>query len=266
MVNNTAKTTPKVSIGMPVFNGGVTIRDALESLLAQTFTDFELIISDNGSTDDTEKICREYDAKDERIRYVRQPKNRGAAANWAFLLDQAVGEYFMWAAHDDLWDSSYIYELTSVLDADSSVGLAFSGRALFNRSTGVKTFYLTGYTTSRFKLFRYLFRVFQCEVLLIYGLHRISILRSLGAINFDYSDVYLSRWYELESSIRIVPKLLFYVGTVDNRIRHSLTGPKITYKPFFITEFRLLRRHFGFILASIFLIPSLLQRLKHHRR
>ena len=264
MVNNTTKKTPKVSIGMPVFNGGATVRDALESLLAQTFADFELIISDNGSTDDTEEICREYDAADERIRYVRQPENRGAAANWAFVLDQAVGEYFMWAAHDDLWDPSYIYELTSVLDADSSVGVAFSGRVLFDRSTGSKTPYLTGYTTSKFKLFRYLFRVFQCEVLIIYGLHRINVIRSLTLMNFDYYDVYLSRWYELESSIRIVPKMLFYVGTTGNRIPHSVTGPNITYKTFFTTEFRLLRRHFGVILAPILLIPSLLQRLKHH--
>jgi len=95
MTNNTTKKIPKVSIGMPVFNGGATLREAIESLLAQSFTDFELIISDNGSTDDTEEICREYDAVDERIRYVRQPKNRGAAENWAFLLDQALGEYFM---------------------------------------------------------------------------------------------------------------------------------------------------------------------------
>ena len=265
MTNNTTKKIPKVSIGMPVFNGGATLREAIESLLAQSFTDFELIISDNGSTDDTEEICREYDAVDERIRYVRQPKNRGAAENWAFLLDQALGEYFMWAAHDDLWDPSYIHELTSVLDADSSVGVAFSGRVLFNRSTGSKTNYLTGYTTSRFKLFRYFFRVFQCEVLIIYGLHRTNIIRSLGVINFDYSDVYLSRWYELESSIRVVPKMLFYVGTTDNRIPYSLTGPKINYKTFFTREFMLLRRHFGIILAPILLIPSLLQRLKHHR-
>ena len=107
--------------------------------------------------------------------------------------------------------------------------------------------------------------MFQCEVLIIYGLHRTNIIRSLGVINFDYSDVYLSRWYELESSIRVVPKMLFYVGTTDNRIPYSLTGPKINYKTFFTREFMLLRRHFGIILAPILLIPSLLQRLKHHR-
>lgn len=92
---------PQVSIGMPVYNGEPFIREALDSLLAQTFTDFELIISDNASMDCTEAICREYAGKDKRIRYVRQEENRGAMTNFQFVLDEAVGEYFMWAAADD---------------------------------------------------------------------------------------------------------------------------------------------------------------------
>lgn len=84
---------PRVSIGMPVYNGDPFIRGALDSLLAQTFTDFELIISDNASTDRTEAICREYAARDIRIRYVRQTENRGAKANFEFVLDKAVGLY-----------------------------------------------------------------------------------------------------------------------------------------------------------------------------
>jgi glycosyltransferase involved in cell wall biosynthesis len=106
--------TPKVSIGMPVYNGSPFIREALDSLLNQTFTDFELIISDNASTDETESICREYAAKDPRIRYVRQPENRGALLNFRFVLDEAVGEYFMWAAADDMWSSKWIEELLPV--------------------------------------------------------------------------------------------------------------------------------------------------------
>lgn len=103
----TAK-APQVSIGMPVYNGAKFIHEALDSLLAQTFTDFELIISDNASTEETEAICREYVAKDARIRYVRQSTNLGASANFQFVLDEAVGEYFMWAAADDVWLPDYI--------------------------------------------------------------------------------------------------------------------------------------------------------------
>lgn len=99
---------PKISIGMPVYNGEKTIREALDSLLTQTFTDFELIISDNASTDGTEAICREFVKKDPRIRYLRQPENRGGAANFWFLLDETQGEYFMWAACDDIRSQDFL--------------------------------------------------------------------------------------------------------------------------------------------------------------
>jgi len=104
----TLENTPTVSIGMPVYNGEPFIRDALDSLLGQTFIDFELIISDNASTDNTEKICREYASKDERIRYIRQTENRGASANFQFVLNEAVGEYFIWAAADDLQSKEFL--------------------------------------------------------------------------------------------------------------------------------------------------------------
>ena len=118
------KKTPQVSIGMPVYNGEPYIREALDSLLAQTFTDFELIISDNASTDSTEAICREYAAKDDRIRYVRQAANHGGGANFQFVLDEAVGEYFMWAAADDWWDPNWVVVLAKSLDKDQGASVA----------------------------------------------------------------------------------------------------------------------------------------------
>ena len=117
---------PKVSIGMPVYNSEVFIRDALDSLLAQTFTDFELIISDNASADDTEMICREYALKDKRIRYVRQAENRGAVANFQFVLDESVGDYFMWAAGDDIWSSTFISDNEFVLSSCVEIQLSMS--------------------------------------------------------------------------------------------------------------------------------------------
>jgi glycosyltransferase involved in cell wall biosynthesis len=103
---------PKVSIGMPVFNGEPFIREALDSLLAQSFIDFELIISDNASTDGTAAICQDYAANDKRISYVRQSSNIGPLANFQYVLDRAVGDYFMWAAADDRWSQDWLYELT----------------------------------------------------------------------------------------------------------------------------------------------------------
>jgi glycosyltransferase involved in cell wall biosynthesis len=116
-----AKPKPQVSIGMPVYNGAKFIREALDSLLAQTFTDFELIISDNASTDGTEAICREYAAKDVRVRYVRQAQNRGAIANFQYVLDEAVGGYFMWAAADDVWGLSWIETLLPISAAGQCI-------------------------------------------------------------------------------------------------------------------------------------------------
>ena len=132
----------KVSIGMPVYNGEAFIREALDSLLAQTFTDFELIISDNASTDGTEAICREYAAKDTRIRYVRQAENRGATANFRFVLDEAVGEYFMWAAADDVWSDNWIEVLLPLsvehqcLAYGTVISIDERGEEIFNPASG----------------------------------------------------------------------------------------------------------------------------------
>ena len=101
---------PKISIGLPVYNGAKTIKKCINSLLLQTFQDFELIISDNASDDETGKICKEFSLKDSRIKYIRQKNNIGAAKNFAFVLEQASGKYFMWIGHDD-WISSKFLEV-----------------------------------------------------------------------------------------------------------------------------------------------------------
>jgi glycosyltransferase involved in cell wall biosynthesis len=88
---------PRLSIGMPVFNGEKYLKEALDSILAQTYSDFELLISDNASTDRTEQICREYAAKDRRIRYYRNEKNIGAPKNFNRVFELSSGKYFRWA-------------------------------------------------------------------------------------------------------------------------------------------------------------------------
>ncbi|HLV79414.1 MAG TPA: glycosyltransferase [Chthonomonadaceae bacterium] len=109
---------PVVSIGLPVYNGERYLRGALDALLNQTFGDFELIISDNASTDGTEAICREYAARDARIRYIRHPENQGALFNFDFVLQEARGTYFLWAAVDDLWSANFLEVLRDGLEAD----------------------------------------------------------------------------------------------------------------------------------------------------
>ena len=106
-----------VSIGMPVYNGGEKLRRAIECLLSQTHKNFELIISDNASDDGLTKIItEEYAQRDSRIKLTRQPFNQGAVPNFIWVLQQASGEYFMWAAHDDFWSSNYVEALANRLD------------------------------------------------------------------------------------------------------------------------------------------------------
>jgi glycosyltransferase involved in cell wall biosynthesis len=109
---------PQLSIGLPVYNGERFLAASLDALLEQTYQDFELIISDNASTDRTAAICQEYAAKDPRIRYVRQPKNIGAGPNHNILVPLAQGKYFKWASHDDLYAPTLHQRCIEMLEAD----------------------------------------------------------------------------------------------------------------------------------------------------
>ena len=102
------KNKPKISIGMPIYNAEQFLSEAIESILSQSFSDFELIISDNASTDNTRDICISYANKDNRIRYLCQIKNIGAWSNFQYVLAQSKADYFMWAAHDDVKSSDYL--------------------------------------------------------------------------------------------------------------------------------------------------------------
>ncbi len=107
---------PRLSIGMPLYNSEQFLAEALDSLLSQTFSDFELIISDNGSTDQTEKICRDYADRDSRIRYERHEQNRGAIWNFNHVFSLAKGAYFKWSSYDDTCEPTFIERCVSVLD------------------------------------------------------------------------------------------------------------------------------------------------------
>ncbi len=132
----------RLTIGMPVYNGATTIAAALDSLLAQSFADFDLIISDNGSTDETQAICETYAARDPRVRYVRQPQNLGPQMNFRFVLFEAKTPYFMWAAADDLWAPAFAARNIAALDADPGLVMSVS-RVLFT-ARGVPSHLATG--------------------------------------------------------------------------------------------------------------------------
>jgi glycosyltransferase involved in cell wall biosynthesis len=115
-----------VSIGLPVYNGERLIGRAVDSLLTQDYSNFELIISDNCSTDQTPTICARYAEKDPRVRFSSNPRNLGCLPNFLRVLSLARGEYFMWAAHDDFWYPSFISALLEELAAHPDAGVAMS--------------------------------------------------------------------------------------------------------------------------------------------
>lgn len=126
------KYAPRVSVGLPVYNGEQFLAAALDSLLAQTFTDFELIISDNGSTDQTEEICRAYAARDQRIRYYRSTNNHGGAWNFRRAFELSTGEYFRWHSHDDTCAPTLLQACVEVLDRMPAVVLCYPRTTIIN--------------------------------------------------------------------------------------------------------------------------------------
>ena len=123
---------PRLSIGLPVYNGENYLAESLDALLGQSYEDFELIISDNASTDGTADICRRYGKQDSRIRYVRQPRNIGLAPNHNVVVEQARGELFKWASNDDLYARDLLKCCIEALDEYPQVVLAHSWTAMID--------------------------------------------------------------------------------------------------------------------------------------
>jgi len=127
--------SPRVSIGMPVRNGQKYIREAIDSIRAQTFSDWELVICDNASTDNTESIVREYAQRDARIRYHKNERDIGPAGNHNVCFKLARGEYFRWHAHDDLIGADYLARCVELLDNDPTIVVAHTKTAIVDEKT-----------------------------------------------------------------------------------------------------------------------------------
>jgi len=125
---------PLVSVGMPIYNSARHLRTALDSLQNQTLTDFELIISDNASTDDTQAICEEYMRRDARIRYIRQGHNIGAPRNWNVLVHEARGELFKWASGNDYCAPTMLERCVGAMRDEPSVVLCYGRTQLIGES------------------------------------------------------------------------------------------------------------------------------------
>jgi glycosyltransferase involved in cell wall biosynthesis len=125
---------PRLSIGLPVYNGERFLARALDSLLAQTFRDFEIIIGDNASSDSTLQICRAYARRDRRVRYIRNPRNLGSIANFNRVFELSKAPLFKWAAHDDLHRETYLESCIRLLDEHPDTVLAHTDTAFIDEN------------------------------------------------------------------------------------------------------------------------------------
>jgi glycosyltransferase involved in cell wall biosynthesis len=113
----------KITVGLPVYNGEKFLQNRLDSILTQTYADFELIISDNNSIDKTNEICSNYAKKDFRIKYFKQDENIGVEKNFKFVLDQARYDFFVWVGVDDIWEDTFLEKnIENILNHDELVG------------------------------------------------------------------------------------------------------------------------------------------------
>ena len=242
---------PRLSVGLPVYNGQRYLGEAINSLLGQTFEDFELIISDNASTDATADICQNYAKQDTRVRYFRQPKNIGLSPNHNFVVTKSRGEFFKWAAADDLYGRDLLERCVDALDKYPEVVLAHSWTAAVDGAGNVSQAYEYPLRTDsasapeRFRSFMFgssglfenaeagrhnLVKVDNYGILRAcdeYGVIRADVLRRIAPQNsYHHSDRIVICELLLRGPFYMVPEWLYfrrdhndraYNGTLRNR-------------------------------------------------
>ncbi|MEP6486180.1 glycosyltransferase [Microcoleus vaginatus GB2-A3] len=220
---------PKVSIAMPVYNGDRYLCQALDSLLAQDYPNFELLISDNASTDSTPEICQEYAAKNPKIRYFRNSTNIGALSNFNQVFKLSTGEYFMWAAHDDLWVPSYVSKCLAQLQSHPNAVLCFSEIQFIdelgfpkNREYNDLLETVGKDIPERIRRLTYKLNWYDA----IYGLMRADALKKTNLMSGKYgSDVILLMELMLLGEFAKVPEKLFAYRVLPNNHEENFHQP-----------------------------------------
>ncbi|MCC7363137.1 MAG: glycosyltransferase [Dehalococcoidia bacterium] len=227
------RSAPSVTIGLPVYNGELFVAQAIESVLSQSFADWELVICDNASTDGTERICRAYAARDSRIRYVRNSTNLGAARNFRRALGEARGEYFKWLAADDYLAPAFLERAVAALEAHPGAVLAHAD-ALFVDPSGVELYPSTalmelrtwpGDAVERTELLvEMLIRTGMVAMLTIFGLARTDALRAVRPMaNYHGADWMIVAELATRGQFLVLPEQLVFYRRHE---RSSSTGDR----------------------------------------
>ena len=225
-------TGPRLSIGLPVYNGDSFLAEAIEALLGQSYKDFELIISDNASTDRTAEICRGYEEQDSRVRYIRQPRNIGMVPNHNFLVGVARGEFFKWASHDDLYARDFLQRCMDGLDEHREAVLAHSWCVLMDMAGNpIQFFMLPEATASRRAPDRFRSMLFDGKADWSYAIVRTSVLRQTPLHPTYYGgDRTLMTELALHGTLLQVPDWLYFRRDHPNR-RISAREWSTTFDP-----------------------------------
>lgn len=209
--------TPLVTIGLPVYNGERFLRETLEALLAQDFQDYELLISDNASTDGTEKIAREFAGRDGRVSYSRNTENVGSVRNFGLLLERGRGKYFIWASTHDRWDARLLGQCVAALEAEPEAVLCYSqSYALGEDGRIIGPMPQQRGTVGLSRLDRYNMMIWHLDCSVIYGLHRLSALRQMPPMGriLGPDDVRLGELALLGPFV-CLPERLFYFRVMN---------------------------------------------------
>jgi glycosyltransferase involved in cell wall biosynthesis len=203
---------PRVTIGVPVYNGERHLAKALDSLLAQDTTDFEVIISDNASTDGTAAICQHYVERDPRVSYVRNERNLGAAANYNRLLHLATTPYFKWASADDVCEPQLLTRCLEVLEGRPEVVLAYPKTVLIDEDDKVLRKHEDRlhmpFPAPAERLRHFATRRWLCNA--CFGVIRTDVLRRTALVRpYVSSDIALLAELALAGQFHEVPERLF---------------------------------------------------------
>lgn len=205
-------TVPRLTIGLPVYNGEEYLAESLDALLGQTFHDFELIITDNASADATEEISRYYVAQDSRVRYVRLDHNIGAAPNHNHVFSLARGELFKWASHDDLYGRELLKVCVEALDERPEIILAHTHSATID-SAGriIEPFDYTMATDSPSAAERFRALLFATGGDDFYGVMRTEVLRRVRPHDsYHHADRTFVAEIAMHGPFHQVPELLYF--------------------------------------------------------
>lgn len=260
---------PSVSIGLPVYNGERYLAKALEAILSQTYQDFEVLISDNASSDRTAEICEAFVKRDTRIRYCRNGSNVGAARNFNAVFQRSQGRYFRWATADDLFPPESLERCVSALDSHPEAVLCYPKTILIDEIGKVIRPYednLDLRSTSAVK--RFLSAMKRIGLVNVqYGLIRADALRQTSLMgNYPGGDIPLVLELTLHGQFMEISDTCFYrrmhsqalssVSTMEGD--QEFWDPKTKGRVFLRTW-----RHYGQYLRSTYRAPlTVIERMR----